>query len=695
MNQLKAVALAISALACGAQSAHAQQYELVLRWEQDVRSLRGAIGKRVAIMCPPGGEPARVFGTDEYTDDSSVCSAAVHAGAITANEGGSVVLVIGPARGSFRASTQNGVTSQSYGSWPGSFSFDKSGAPGQIDWVTVAKNIWEPVTVVCPPNGAPAPLWGTDSYTVDSSICTAAAHAGVITIAGGGPVTVSPAAGLNEYKASERNGVTSRSYSAWPASIQVAAGGTTPRTAANVPPPTTQPAQPMPEPTQPPQTQQPPTSAPTGPVQAQTGKTPVATRDNANRNAVTTDAPLAAPANPAALYLSGGRVAVAWDAVPDAVSYDIVSTIPGGSGKAGINLEAIHGTQHVTRALTEGTYQFEVVANMSGTNAGPFSPASVPVTVVVPRWSGKYRVTVNGFRVNHETADNPAEMDGKRDEIYVETVATVVHVLGPTINTTRARTKTHGDVNAARWQGANNPNVRIKAGSASPLGGLMTGDGYPDRLMPWKRSSTADYTHTFPLLVWEGDVMQDVYSVVVVPAIYEDDEVQEQLIADRYMNVFTTLGHPVEDSGATNLRNVRASMFRKLTATLHRTPADARDYAERILKPLATKNVKAMQRLTATNTFFSNASTQMTALMSTIALTMNNRDRPIGLVRRSNGSNDFDPAALFIDFESAEKIIAGTAEGSLSPGIVAIDYKDHVPGGGGDYTLFVEVRRVN
>jgi hypothetical protein len=68
-------------------------------------------------------------------------------------------------------------------------------------------------TYTCPSNGTPSDVFGTDTYTDDSPICPAAVHAGLITFASGGTVTVElRRPGLTYYTGSSRNGVTSRSY---------------------------------------------------------------------------------------------------------------------------------------------------------------------------------------------------------------------------------------------------------------------------------------------------------------------------------------------------------------------------------------------------------------------------------------------------------------------------------------------------
>ena len=93
-------------------------------WDLDAAEHRGEDGKRIAYLCPPDGDPsATVWGTGTYTDDSSVCAAAVHAGIINPIEGGRVLIEVAPGEESYEGSEANGVTSQDYGDWSGSFTF--------------------------------------------------------------------------------------------------------------------------------------------------------------------------------------------------------------------------------------------------------------------------------------------------------------------------------------------------------------------------------------------------------------------------------------------------------------------------------------------------------------------------------------------------------------------------------------------
>ena len=64
-----------------------------------------------------------MWGTDIYTDDSALACAAVHAGVVLAGQTKVVTVKIVAGQSSYQGSVRNGVTSSSYGTWPGSYSF--------------------------------------------------------------------------------------------------------------------------------------------------------------------------------------------------------------------------------------------------------------------------------------------------------------------------------------------------------------------------------------------------------------------------------------------------------------------------------------------------------------------------------------------------------------------------------------------
>ncbi len=70
-------------------------------------------GRRYSYKCPAKGTPGQVVGTDIYlADESAICAAAVHAGAITVEDGGEVTIEVQKrADVKFEGSERNGIKS--------------------------------------------------------------------------------------------------------------------------------------------------------------------------------------------------------------------------------------------------------------------------------------------------------------------------------------------------------------------------------------------------------------------------------------------------------------------------------------------------------------------------------------------------------------------------------------------------------
>lgn len=217
-------AAALAGFAAGGVGAAGLAGPAIADWGVSAGSLRGQNGVQFAVVCPAGGALGAVWGTDTYTDDSAVCTAALHAGLVSLTAGGSATIEIRPGAAAYTGSARNGVTSSSYGSFSGSFVFVAGKASGGAAGVNMGGAGWtvtasaqrarsgERFAYVCPPGGTPGSPWGTDTYTDDSSVCSAAVHAGLITAATGGTVTIEVRPGLSAYTGSARNGVTTRSY---------------------------------------------------------------------------------------------------------------------------------------------------------------------------------------------------------------------------------------------------------------------------------------------------------------------------------------------------------------------------------------------------------------------------------------------------------------------------------------------------
>lgn len=213
---------AVVVLLFSVQTSFGQQ---TINWSTQADSLRGRNGQQFTYVCPGQGTlSSRLWGTNVYTDDSSICTAAVHAGYIKAASGGTVTIEIRPGQAGYQGVTRNGVISKGYGAYAGSFVF--IGRSANANWATQADSLrgrnGQRFTYTCPAGGpSSGRLWGTDVYTDDSSICTAAVHAGLIKIAAGGRVTIEIRPGASSYKASTRNGVVSKSYNAYPGSFVI------------------------------------------------------------------------------------------------------------------------------------------------------------------------------------------------------------------------------------------------------------------------------------------------------------------------------------------------------------------------------------------------------------------------------------------------------------------------------------------
>lgn len=92
-------------------------------WSTVANRFSEKVGARLKLSCPGSGELQHtIWGTDIYTEDSSICVAAVHAGIITTS-GGAVIIEISSGRRSYAGTKRNGVVSEEYGSWPKSFVF--------------------------------------------------------------------------------------------------------------------------------------------------------------------------------------------------------------------------------------------------------------------------------------------------------------------------------------------------------------------------------------------------------------------------------------------------------------------------------------------------------------------------------------------------------------------------------------------
>jgi hypothetical protein len=178
-------------------------------------------GKEIKCKCTAADVKGRVWGNGIYTTDSSICGAAVHAGAIP-KQGGVVTMKTAPGCKFYLGAKANGVTSRRWNAFGKSFYFVGNG-DGQCAQVKKGgpcppkfrhlPDLKPPTqwTCTCAPHDTRGAVWGDHIYTGDTYVCAAALHAGAIAKAGG-KVTLQAAPGCDYYAGSTQNGKRSHSW---------------------------------------------------------------------------------------------------------------------------------------------------------------------------------------------------------------------------------------------------------------------------------------------------------------------------------------------------------------------------------------------------------------------------------------------------------------------------------------------------
>jgi len=446
--------------------------------------------------------------------------------------------------------------------------------------------------------------------------------------------------------------------------------------------------------------------------------------------AMVPDPVLKAPTGLIAEYVGTGRYAFSWSPVPNAEYYELKLQHPQCAG-CRLNPAPITDTAYVPPGTYEYTGAYPAVTVTAFAAGGAISsPASSPVSVKPQRWKGYYRVVIAGFKVNRATLDDPAQIDGKWDEILVSSIARQYDENGaPSGTPSVAISKVHGDVNAPEWQNPLHPQQRIKAGSASALGGLMTGDAFPST-QPWNVTSPAS-TVTFPLLAWEGWLGDGRETVTIAPVIWETDRPPSyvtQPMPDLARAALDSLGRIVAARIRLAVNQTAQAATSSTSLTLPNGVAYGAAWAVRAAlknnalppRPLLRGGPVDMAQLrnaiqsAGTNiddyltragfralgfdvSGLQDAATTITARLqnewqATLLSLLNNRDRPIGLV--ASGGTAFSPVMIPLSFDYVEQALAGNGPSGKGPGVIEIRYADTITSGMGDYTLYLRIERL-
>lgn len=190
-------------------------------------SFRGRYGEAFKFLVQ-GTDTGKFWGTEIYTDDSRLSLAAVHSGSLQIGEYGIVEVTVLPGQDHYTGSAQNGVTSEDYGAWPGSYSLRRVSEEtiigiGQKDPgdLTPYRERTDAVLRFSVTGSDWGSVWGTGVYTDDSTLAMVCVHAGLLRIGETGLIEVTLLPGLEEYEGSTQNGITSQSYGSWQWSYSV------------------------------------------------------------------------------------------------------------------------------------------------------------------------------------------------------------------------------------------------------------------------------------------------------------------------------------------------------------------------------------------------------------------------------------------------------------------------------------------
>ncbi|MCC5890852.1 MAG: hypothetical protein JJU01_09790, partial [Alkalibacterium sp.] len=194
-----------------------------------------------------GSRSGTIWGTDIYTDDSPVGTAAVHAGLIDEGEQAVVEVRILPGQDSYEASSQNAIDSYEYGVWYGSYEFlgvleetrrlaegdsdieeDEDVLLEEEEEVTLTDDESEeemPDAIIESVEGEVGEEFtysvtgsvdglviGTSVYHPQSDLATSAVHAGLLTEGEAGQVTIRITEEPDFFPASTRNGIVSEQW---------------------------------------------------------------------------------------------------------------------------------------------------------------------------------------------------------------------------------------------------------------------------------------------------------------------------------------------------------------------------------------------------------------------------------------------------------------------------------------------------
>lgn len=283
--------------------------------------------------------------------------------------------------------------------------------------------------------------------------------------------------------------------------------------------------------------------------------------------------------------------------------------------------------------------------NCQGTQRpeSPQPPTRQPKQPPAQRAHARFRVTINGFIADRQTADDILERDGRGDEVFFLAQARLTEGGRSLRDSGLLRSRVMGD--------ANGRSDRVNAGSSPPnliaptTGGIRTGDAFPSST-PW-RLAAAPTADRAPMLLFDGDLASG-QTLTIAPTIWEWDG------PDDLLTVVGRVFNPVLDFGARSVM-----------------PAPIPTGLLGQILGVAPGGVGSEARVGR-------------------GVFGDPHDRPIGMQFTADGYT-FLPQRLLMSYELADA--ASRADFGFGAGVIPIRYADNRDLQG-DYRIFVQIQRL-
>jgi len=266
-----------------------------------------------------------------------------------------------------------------------------------------------------------------------------------------------------------------------------------------------------------------------------------------------------------------------------------------------------------------------------------------------------YAVTLNGFTVNHATADDALRRDGTGDEVYLQSPTSLrFDSRGNAISSAIGGFSiVYGERRSPDERG------RYQAGNATPNGGFQTGDNFPASA-PWRRDGATSRGLVIPYVFYEGAVRPGEL-LIIIPSLWEWDN------SDNRLNDRNTTQDYLD-----MLRDLRSHVSSALSQE---------GYEEYVRRELSGGGVPVVKT-------FSELGLARTLEIELGAFSPGNRPIGMRLQRDHTDRPVFDPQVIFLTSEAAEYMTRNNAF-RLGPGVMPLRYRDDVDLEG-DYTLYLQ-----